>query len=320
MLTVLGPTTIDIFVRGVSGAAPVEGDRSDPPVIVTGDRVVPSLGGSGGAAAYVAASLGEITRLWSAVGSDVLGDLALKWLEVKRVDTTSVRIVPEHGTSSDVMIMDGADALHTYRYPGPTPGFVPRVRQIAGGGHDWLLVAGYSLLPGWRGANTLELLKNARRNNLSTGLDFGPPGGEPVGRDELAPLLPYTSVVFCTEAELELVTGLGVTAGAQRMLSEGASALAVKQPPASCVLFHAGAKQGARIEGRGGQVAGPRGASEAFDAGFIFAHTHGSSLEDAAQFANAVAYMVARSPRGIMDAPTGDQVRAFLGIKPDERE
>src|SRR5206468_3887856 len=148
-------------------------------------------------AAYTAGALGEFVRLWSAVGADPAGELALRWLEGRNVDTTSVRISVDVGTSTTVVITDRELRQSAFHYPGASGTFAPRARAVGGGATDWLLVAGYAMLPMWRGSNTEELLRNARRNGLSTALDFGPVAGEPVTAEELEALLPYVSVLFC---------------------------------------------------------------------------------------------------------------------------
>src|SRR6476646_10887107 len=106
MLTVVGNTTVDIYVRGLA-KLPGPGDNgAGAPPVQTGERVLPTLGGSGAMAAYVAAGLGELVRLWSAVGSDPFGELALNWLEGRKVDTTSVRILSEEGTATTIVLAD----------------------------------------------------------------------------------------------------------------------------------------------------------------------------------------------------------------------
>src|SRR5438046_1517603 len=148
MLTVVGNTTVDIYVRGLARLPGPRANGAGAPPVQTGERVLPTLGGSGAVVAYVAAALGEFVRLWSAVGTDPFGELALNWLEGRKVDTASVRIMSEAGTATTVMLTDAAQRRETFYYPGASGAFIPRARSVSGGLSDCLLVAGYAQLPG----------------------------------------------------------------------------------------------------------------------------------------------------------------------------
>ena len=128
MLTVLGNTTVDIVVRGLE-QLPGNGAK-DEQLLLTRERVSPSLGGSGARSAFAGAALGELTRLWSAVGGDSLGELALNWLEGRKVDTTSVRISGEAGTSTNIVLADAQTNVQTIHYPGASAVFAPRARSM----------------------------------------------------------------------------------------------------------------------------------------------------------------------------------------------
>src|SRR6187431_3164467 len=128
MLTVVGNTTVDIYVRGLARLPGPGGNGAGAPPVQTGERVLSTLGGSGAVAAYMAASLGEFVRLWSAVGSDPFGEMALNWLEGRKVDTASVRLMTEAGTATTVVLADAAHDRETFYYPGASGAFSPRAR------------------------------------------------------------------------------------------------------------------------------------------------------------------------------------------------
>src|SRR5438552_3100244 len=148
MLTVVGNTTVDVIVRGLSRLPQVSGDGVlEASLVETQERIAPTLGGNGASAAYVAGALGELVRLWSAVGGDSFGELALNWLEGRKVDTASVRIMGEAGTSTNVVLTGEGQRQQTFHYAGASGPFAPRARAVSGGMTDWLLVAGYTQLP-----------------------------------------------------------------------------------------------------------------------------------------------------------------------------
>jgi sugar/nucleoside kinase (ribokinase family) len=312
MLTIAGNTTIDVFVHGVDelpGAA--KGNRDTPHLVFTGERVMPNLGGCGAGAAFVAATLGEQVRLWSAVGHDPFGEMALGWLHGVDINTASVRITTELGTSTSVVVVDKELRRQTYHYLGASSTFVPRTRGIGGIAGDWFLVTGYTFLPAWRGEVTYEFLRTTRRNGLATALDFGPVAGEPVTREELAHMLPHVTLLLCNRTEMEQATGMAVADGAAWALDKGAEAVVVKMGPEGAMAFDRSAPEGAGVSGfepKGAAL----GAGDSFNAGLIFALSRKMPLMESVRFANATAALVLESPRGILDAPREEAVRAFL--------
>ena len=118
-------------------------------------------------------------------------------------------------------------------------------------------------------------------------------------------------VLFCNEFELEEVAGLEWVRGARWALSAGAQMVVVKRGEHGAAIFSA---ESAQIDVPRFQVKaiGTVGAGDSFDAGFLYAYDRGSSTEESARFANAMAALVVSASRGILDAPDADTVRAFL--------
>jgi ribokinase len=313
LLTVVGNTTIDIFVRGVTRLPErAEDEFSNANFVMTNDRVVPTLGGNGANSAYVSASLGEIVRLWSALGADPFGDMILGWLHGRNVDTTSVRIMPDAGTSTTIVITDEQLRRHTYHYLGASGLFEPRARVIGGGGEDWLLVTGYTLIPRWRGEHARELLRVARGRGINTALDFGPFVGQPVTASELAGMLNWVGVLLCNKFELEQASGLSMEEGALWALDQGVEVVVVKMSARGSKVFDDSNRQGILVPGFEVEALGTVGAGDSFNSGFLYARNKGMSLEDSARFGNATAAMVVSSQRGVLDAPNEQAVREFL--------
>ena len=311
MLTVIGNTTVDIFVRGIQRLPDrAEDEFSNASFVWTHEPVVPTLGGNAGNTAYVFASLGGQARLWSAVGTDPQGELAIGWLRRAGVDTEGLEIREDVGTSTTTVISDLALRRHTYHYPGASQVYRPH-RRSPGGPGDWLLATGYTLLPGWRGTPIADLLMRAHESGISTALDFGPALTAPVTRDELLPMLPGLSLLISNRFELEQATRLDMEEGAAWALSGGAGAVVVKLGVEGAAIFGSDGTA-VRVPCFPTEVSGTVGAGDAFNAGLLFAHSKGAALEESARFGNATAALVIGSLSGILDAPSAVAVRSLV--------
>ncbi len=313
MLTVVGNTTVDIIVRGLAQLPSLSGNGvSDAALVQTRERVVPTLGGNGACASYASAALGELVRLWSALGSDSFGELALNWLEGRKVDTASVRIMGEAGTSTNVVLKSEERQQQTLRYPGASGIFVPRARAVSGGLTDWLLIAGYTQLPGWRGENTLEVLRNARKGGINTAFDMGPPGSEAITSVEIEMLLPHVGLLLCDALPFEQATGRAIREGARWAIEEGAGAVVLRIEGKGALVFDDRASDGLEVPAFEAEEVSEASASDGFNAGFLYERSRGASLEQSTRFANATAALIMRAARGILDAPDEAAVRGLL--------
>ncbi len=320
MLTVLGTTTVDIFIRGVD-AMPEQGDGefSNRSLVWLDRPVLPTLGGNGANAAYAAGALGEDVRLWSCIGADPFGDMVLGWLKSRSVGTADMHISTSAGTSTTVVVTDRNLQRNSFHYPGPVSEFAPGGHTLAGREGDWLLVTGYPLLERWRGDGARALLGNAHSIGARTALDIGPMIGAPLTAEELEPLLPAVEVLFCNEFELGEVASLEWAQGARWALSAGAQIVVVKRGEHGASIISAESAQ-IDVPCFPVKAIGTVGAGDSFDAGFLYAYDRGSSLEESARFANAVAALVVSAPRGILDAPDADAVQAFLANENHRQE
>lgn len=320
MLTVLGTTTVDIFIRGVE-AMPEQGDGefSTRSLVWLNNAVLATLGGNGANAAFAAGALGENVRLWSCIGSDPFGEMVLGWLKSRNVDTTGLYVSTGAGTSTTVVVTDTLLRRNSFHYPGPVSEFAPTSLSSgtgtgtgAGLKGDWLLITGYPLIHRWRGEATRALLSEAHGKGVHTALDIGPILGAPLTVDELEPLLPLLDVLLCNEFELGEVTGESVEQGAQWALSAGARIVVVKRGERGATIFSSSGRGRTDVPCFPVKTIGTVGAGDSFDAGFLYAYSRGLSLEESARFGNAVAALVVSAPRGILDAPDAATVQAFL--------
>ena len=142
-------------------------------------------------------------------------------------------------------------------------------------------------------------------------LDVGLVIGEPVALDELASLLPNVDYLIGNTHELVTITEAGsYAAAAERLLAAGARSVVVKR-----------GQDGAYVACAGEPVAVPAfpvdarisvGAGDAFNVGFLYAIQRGRSAREAARFGSAVAALVVSSDRGVLGAPTLEDVETFL--------
>jgi sugar/nucleoside kinase (ribokinase family) len=322
MLTVLGTTTVDIFIRGVEAMPEQRDDEFSNRSLVWLDRpVLATLGGNGANAAYALGALGDDVRLWSCIGTDPFGDMVLGWLKSRNVDTSELHVSTSAGTSTTVVVTDTLLRRNSFHYPGPVSEFVPVARNMdAGKEGDRLLVTGYPLLQKWRGEATRKLLSDAQDHSVWTALDIGPMIGPPVRVEELEPMLASVDVLFCNEFELGEVTGLDLGQGARWALSAGAQMVVVKRGERGATIFSPAGSAQIDVPCFPVKTIGTVGAGDSFDAGFLYAQSGGSAPEESARFANAIAALVISAPRGILDAPDGDAVRAFLASTDHRQE
>ncbi|MEP6776062.1 MAG: carbohydrate kinase family protein [Chloroflexota bacterium] len=322
MLTVLGTTTVDIFIRGVEAMPEQRDDEFSNRSLVWLDRpALPTLGGNGANAAYAAGALGDDVRLWSCIGTDPFGDMVLGWLKSRNVDTSDMHKSTSAGTSTTVVVTDTVLRRNSFHYPGPVSEFAPTSHGTDTSKEgDRLLVTGYPLLQNWRGEATRKLLSEAHGRGVRTALDIGPMIGLPVTVEELEPLLPSVDILFCNEFELGEVTGFDLGQGAQWALSAGAQMVVVKRGEQGAAIFSVAERVQIGVPCFPVKAIGTVGAGDSFDAGFLYAYDRGSSLEESARFANAVAALVVSAPRGILDAPDADAVQAFLANENHRQE
>lgn len=311
MLTVLGTTTVDIFVRGVTQMPERSDDEfSNNSLIWLNKPVVAALGGNGANAAYASAALGEHTRLWSALGDDELGKLALGWLKERNVLLDEIYMAHGQASSTTVVLTGENLERNSFHHHGPARSFLPHAKS-AGRAGDWLLLTAYSLLPHWRGQPTLDLLLEARQSGVRVALDPGPLLGDPPTRHELEAMMPFVDVLLCNEFELQEISGLDTAPATEWALASGARAVVVKKGEAGALVCVPG-QAFEQVRGFKVYAHGTVGAGDSFDSGFLYALSRGSSHLEAARFTNAVAALVVSSPKGILAAPTQAQVEDFL--------
>ena len=160
------------------------------------------VGGAIGNAALALAALGVDSELHASVGEDLFGDfiadeLARNGCGIQRCDGPTAYSIGLGHTGNERTFLT---------FPGhlASPRSVPATDAVEGTPGEALLLGGYFLMTGLRGAPAVRLLKSAKRQGMTTFLDAGhPPEGwtDPV-RGELDALLPFVDYVLPNEQEL----------------------------------------------------------------------------------------------------------------------
>jgi ribokinase len=131
------------------------------------------------------------------------------------------------------------------------------------------------------------------------------------GLDALAPLLTRTEIFFSNTHEVHRLTGVASLPDAvQRIREAGPRTVVIKQAEQGCTVFTASAHF--HIPGYAVAAVDATGAGDAFDAAFLTALLENQSLEQAAQFANAVGALTTLRVGAQTAQPTRQQVLEFM--------
>ena len=273
-------------------------------------RVV--VGGNGANSAYVMAGLGVPTTLCSAVGRDVLGDTLLGWLRARGVLLDGVARLGTHATSTSAILMTDAATQVVFYHPGATAETrLDDVPATVLGEAEVLLASSYPLLPRMRAGGFARALAEVHRAGGITALDIGPAIGTPVTLDEIVPLLPTVDYLIANRHEVTTLTGTGDwEAAATQLLAAGARQLVIKRGGDGASLRSADTT--VDVPGFPVPAVVSVGAGDTFNVGFLYGAAQRWSPERALRFGNATAALMVTSERGILGAPTMDQVGAFL--------
>jgi ribokinase len=301
-ILVLGSLNIDLVQRVPRLPSPGETLRgSDLQIFV---------GGKGANQACAAARLGGDVRMAGKVGSDVFADRVLGELQSSSVDTGLIgRSSSPSGTATIFVLPSGENLI---------------VISPAANGDisvDFALGAVDHLKPGDLLLCQLEIpieavqaaLKMAHRKGAITILDPAP--AAPIS-DEL-----LSSVTILTPNQTETAILLGDSTHAPENVEQAAeAAVKLRQRGAQTVIIKLGAL-GCFLSGNGiahsqpgfeVDVSDTTAAGDTFNGALAAALARGSSLTEAALFANAAAALSVTKPGALASIPTLSEVQKFL--------
>lgn len=313
MFVVIGPTTVDLFVSGLERIPSFGGDEFTTSNLAYCEQPLRmALGGNGAISAYVLAGLGVDVVLCSAVGQDVLGNAVSGWLEERNVKMEGLVRSQTRATSTTTVVTDEALNRLSFHHPGAfhTYGVADIPPELLEGA-EVLLVAGYPMLPEFRGGGFAVALTRAHQAGAITALDIGPAIGRPAELAELIPLLPVVDYLIANEHELAVCTGTeDLEAGIDRLRDAGARCVVIKVGKEGAIVC--GAAVHAQVPSFDVKPLSTVGAGDSFNSGFLYGLKQGLDQEEATRFGNAVAALVVSSARGVLGSPNPEQVEALL--------
>ncbi len=289
-VTIVGNVNADILVRPLSDLPPPGGD-----VLV--DSIELRVGGAAANAAMALARLGLTPRLVGAVGDDDLGRLMLASLRELEL-AGDVRVLPSVPTGVSICVEAPRRDRAFVSVRGALNRFDASMVPDDALAAQFLLLCGYFTLPALRGRPARTLLERARRAGATVLLDpdVHAEGWPPAVRREIEALLPLVDGFLPNEHEAGGLTGCGDPAEAGRAL----------QRHGGCwVVVKAGRQGVVAVPPKGGTIRVPAqavtvrdttGAGDSFNAGVVYALSHGGTWPEALAFASQVAAAVVSRP------------------------
>lgn len=273
------------------------------------------LGGNGASTSRALAILGVPVRLLGAVGSDDQGRFALAMLEKAGVDTRRIARVSAPTAATVVVVNSAGDRKFFHRRGASEHAFTEPVvfNPELSSGISHFHLASFFVLPRLR-ARGPEVLERARQAGLTTSFDTN---WDPLGdwMNTVGPCLPHLDLLFMNEDEARMVTGTSdAAAGASVVLRRGLQTCVMKLGARGCAIYTA--EREFLCPAYDVEVKDTTGAGDCFVSGFLAARQRGASLEEAGQFANAVAALSVQqigAVEGVLDL---DGTQAWMRTAP----
>ena len=299
-----GNAVADVLARPVDGLA---GPGGSQPL----EEVALGPGGNGVNTAIALARLGVRVALAAPVGDDRLGEMLRQTVRAEGVDDSNMFTVKQARTSASVVLIESTGERRLLHFRGASAYFSARHLNwdLVRGAHVFHYASAFAL-PAFDGSPLVETLKRARDLGCMTSVNVC---WDQRGRwlSILEPALAYTDFIFPNREEGKQLTGESEpSAIARRLRSLGAKTVIVKLGARGCY-----------VESREGAFTSPgfavdpvdtTGAGDCFAAAFLAAICDGSSLAEAARFANAAGALATLGIGGGDSAPTRAQVLKLL--------
>ena len=295
-VVVVGNVNVDIMARVPRWPG------EDEKLVAEEARV--SLGGAAVNFAIACSKLGLSCGLIGVVGTDALGDMALKSLEKEGVDTghiarahgvhTGIALVLQAGSSRGLVSCRGANDLLS-------PDHI-----------DMAYLASSRLV--FAASIRLEIARALAYACSKLGIPFFlDPGGTLAskGLEELSPILKDVHVFMPNEIELFKITGVDdLREACEAVMSAGVGLLIVKAGAKGCFIYDENRliRIGALFPKR---IVDPTGAGDAFNAGFTFGRLRTLDPVSSARLGIALATLKLERP-GASNMPSIRELKAFL--------
>jgi len=299
-----GNAVVDVLARPVDALA-VPG--ASQPL----EEVALGPGGNGVNTAIALARLGIRVTLAAPLGDDRLGEMLRQTVRAEGVDDSNVFTVKEARTSVSVVLVESAGERRVLHFRGANAHF-------SASHLNWDLVKGARIfhyasafaMPALDGASLGPTLQRARALGCLTSVNVC---WDVRGRwlPLIQPALAHTDFIFPNSQEGRQLTGESEPAAiAQRLRSLGVITAVVKLGAKGCYVESA---EGAFTSpGFSVHPVDTTGAGDCFAAAFLAAVCQGSSLPEAARFANAAGALATLGMGGGDSAPTRAKVMELL--------
>ena len=277
----VGVLVADVFVPPLA-RLPAAGE------LVTTDDFLVAPGGCAANSAIALGRLGVPAAVCGRVGDDIFGEMLVRDLRRRGVDTHAVAITESTATSKTVIVpVKGEDRRFIHSFGANAaltaadipPGLLENAAVI--------YVGGYLILPGLRGDELVPRLRAARAAGARIVLDVAFPPDCPAPLETIRALLPLADYFVPNEDEAFALTGERVPrAQADVLRTHGARTVVIKRGQLGVHVrsdddaFDVAAPQVDVIE--------PSGAGDAFAAGLIVGIQEGWDLVRAMGFACVV--------------------------------
>jgi sugar/nucleoside kinase (ribokinase family) len=315
MFVIIGTVTADLIVFSPEPFKQLSGDGFRASNLVFTERPLTVLmGGNGGNSAYVSAKMGLPTALCGAVGQDPLGDTLVNWLAAQNVDLTGLHRSRSHATSTSTIVQSDAANQAVFHHLGSTiqANFSHMPTNLFAQA-EVLLCSSFPIMPMMRRGGFMRALAMTRQNGGITAIDIGPAIGEPVQLAEVKPLFTHLDYLIGNVHELTTLTKTeDVETAASHLLEAGARRVVIKRGAAGASIRDQNSRLNANTPGFDVDATISVGAGDSFNIGFLYGVHQAWSPGRALEFGNAVAALVVSGMRGVLDAPSLEQVQFFL--------
>ena len=292
-LLVIGEINPDLILRGADvtpAFGQVEKLVEDASLTIGASSVITACG---------AARLGLRVAFIGIAGDDLFGRFMLEAMQARDIDTSACVIDSQLKTGLGIILARPDGDRATLTYAGSIAALRPEhIYRSMLTQTRHLHVGSTFLLDGLR--DTLPtLLATARAEGLTTSVDTN---WDPRERWDTGDLLTHCDLFLPNKVEAERISGQSNTDDAIATLARQIPKVAVKMGDAGAL-----ARQGDLVVGRRPlpvHVVDTVGAGDSFNAGFLYGHLHGWSLEQSLQLAVTCGSLSTRAAGGTAAQPT----------------
>ena len=253
------------------------------------DRVCAGIGGCASNAAVDLRRLGMDVSVVGMVGNDLFGDFLRNSLGAEGIDTSGITVSDSHPTSAAVAFVSDSGERCFLHCRGTNAAFTyDDIDLDAVLRADILFYGGALYLPSFDGEPAAKLLKYARTNGVKTVMDVA---WDDSGRwmESIGPCLEHLDVFIPSIDEARVLSGKSeITDMADFFISAGVPLCVIKDGKRGCYVRQAGTEGFFSPGFSRIKALDTSGAGDSFVAGFLTGMSKGLSLEECAEFANAV--------------------------------